>query len=51
MVKFYIYLKLGAIPIWPNLDQLKHNMPKCFKETYPQTKVIFDDSKKFVFTL
>ncbi|XP_065665566.1 uncharacterized protein LOC136086992 [Hydra vulgaris] len=38
----FIYLKLGAIPIWPNLDQLKHNMPKCFKETYPQTKVIID---------
>ena len=33
---------LGAIQIWPNLDQLKHNMPKCFKETYPQTKVIID---------
>ena len=27
----FMYLKLGAIPIWPNLDQLKRNMPKALK--------------------
>nr|XP_012557731.2 uncharacterized protein LOC105845009 [Hydra vulgaris] len=40
----FMYLKFGTIPIWLNLDllELKLNMPKCFKETYPKTKVIID---------
>ena len=43
----FIYLKLGAIPIWSNLEQLRENMPKCFKETYPNTKVIIDCTELF----
>ena len=43
----FVYLKLGAIPIWANLKQLQENMPKCFKETYPSTKVIIDCTELF----
>ena len=38
----YLYCILGCLPIWPDLDAVKQNMPDCFKDTFPNTRVILD---------
>ncbi|XP_062598414.1 uncharacterized protein LOC134259831 [Saccostrea cucullata] len=38
----YLYCVLGCLPIWPDLDIVKQNMPECFKTTFPNTRVILD---------
>ena len=43
----YMYLKLESIPIWPTREQTDKTMPKCFKETYPLTRVILDCTELF----
>ena len=38
----YMYLRLGVIPIWPQLSQVAENLPAVFKELYPSTFMIID---------
>ena len=38
----FLYMLLGKVPIWLSRDALKTLMPKCFKDTYPDTRVIID---------
>ena len=37
-----MYLKLKEIPLWPPRDIVQANMPKCFRDLYPTTRVIID---------
>ena len=38
----FLHSRLRALPIWPTRDTVDKTMPKCFKETYPSTRVIID---------
>lgn len=38
----FMYLRLTAIPIWPTREQVNKTMPKSFKDSYPETRVIID---------
>ena len=44
----FLYLKLKEIPLWPPCDVITSNMPKCFKDLYPTTRVIIDATKIYV---
>ena len=44
----FIYLQFKQIPLWIPRDLTFLNMPKCFKERYPQTRVIIDATEIFV---
>ena len=41
MVNF-IYLRLGMLPIWPRVQDVKKNLPDVVKELYPDTFMIID---------
>ena len=36
----FLYLRLGSIPIWPELKDIK--LPECMKEKFPNCKTIID---------
>ena len=36
----FIYFKLGCVPFWPTKDIVIETMPECFRDTYPNTRVI-----------
>ncbi|XP_069137812.1 uncharacterized protein [Argopecten irradians] len=38
----YLYCILGCIPIWPTRAIVQNFLPDCFKQTFPDTKVILD---------
>lgn len=38
----YLYVMLGSLAIWPSRTIIDNNMPECFKDTYPKTRVIID---------
>ena len=37
-----LYITLGRIPIWLDKDTIKGLMPTCFKNTYPDVRIIID---------
>ena len=41
-------MELQFSPLWTLRDLTFLNMPKCFKERYPQTRVIIDATEIFV---
>ena len=44
----FIYLQLKQIPLWIPRDLTQLNMPRCFKDKYPFTRVIIDATEVFV---
>ena len=38
----FLYVMLGALPIWPCMKAVKSKMPDRFKKTFPNTHVILD---------
>ena len=44
----FIYLKLKQIPLWPPRDIVQANMPKCFRDLYPTTRVIIDATEVYI---
>ena len=44
----FIYSQFKQVPLWTPRDLTFLNMPKCFKERYPQTRVIIDVTEIFV---
>ena len=42
-----IYFKLGCVPIWSTKDIVIETMPECFKDTYPDKRVIIDRTELF----
>lgn len=44
----FIYLQFKQIPLWIPQDLTLLNMPKCFKDKYPFTRVIIDATEVFV---
>ena len=43
----FLYLKLKEIPLWPPKD-VAANMPKCFQDLYPTTRVIIDATEVYI---
>ena len=43
-----MYLKLKDIPLWPPRDVVQANMPKCFRDLYPTTRVIIDATEVYI---
>ena len=43
----FIYFKLGCVPIWPTKDIVIETMPECFRDTYPNTRVVIDCTELF----
>ena len=48
MDKLLIYHTLKQLPIWPSAKVIKDTTPKCFKEQYPETRVILDCTEHFI---
>ena len=44
----FMYLKLKEIPLWPPRDIVQANMPKCFRNLYPTTRVIIDATEVYI---
>ena len=44
----FLDLKLKEIPLWPPRDAITSNMPKCFQDLYPTTRVIIDATEIYV---
>ena len=44
----FIYLQFKQIPLWIPRDFILLNMPQCFKDKYPFTRVIIDVTEVFV---
>ena len=38
----YLYFMLGSLPLWSTRSANQEQMPDCFKQTYPNTRVILD---------
>ena len=38
----FLYFMLGSIPIWPCRNHIQRTMPDCFKELFPNVRVIID---------
>ena len=38
----FLHSRFRLFPIWPTKDCVQETMPKCFKEMYPNTRVIID---------
>ena len=38
----FLHHHLRALPIWPSRQFVDANMPTCFKQTFPKTRVIID---------
>ena len=38
----FLYHRLRALPIWPSCEYIQNTMPKAFKDSYPNTRVIKD---------
>ena len=44
----FLYLKLKESPLWPPRDVVRANMPKCFRDLYPTTRVIIDATEVYI---
>ncbi len=44
----FLYHTLKQLPIWPSSKVIKDTMPKCFKDQYPDTRVILDCTEIFI---
>ena len=44
----FIYLQLKQIPLWIPWDLTLLNVPQCFKDKYPFTRVIIDATEVFI---
>ena len=44
----FLYYTLKQLPIWPSSKVIKDTMPKCFKDQYPDTRVILDCTEIFI---
>ncbi|XP_063077454.1 uncharacterized protein LOC134467525 [Engraulis encrasicolus] len=44
----YLYFMLGSLPIWPSKATVDECMPTCFRNTYPDTRVILDCTEIYV---
>ena len=38
----YLVIQLSFLVQWPSRDTINHNMPKCFREKFPSTRIIVD---------
>ncbi|XP_061190344.1 uncharacterized protein LOC133198236 [Saccostrea echinata] len=41
----FLFYRFGSVPIWPNREVIIQNMPPKFKEEFPNTLVIIDDTE------
>ena len=44
----FLHCRLRALPIWASRQTIDDTMPKCFKESYPSTRVIVDCTELFI---
>jgi hypothetical protein len=44
----FLHQRLRALPIWPSRMFIQDNMPTCFKQVYPKTRVIIDCTEFFI---
>ena len=44
----FLHQRLRALPIWPSRKFIEDNMPSCFKQVYPKTRVIIDCTEFFI---
>ena len=44
----FLHQRLRALPIWPSREFIQDNMPICFKQVYPKTRVIIDCTEFFI---
>ncbi len=44
----FLHQRLRALPIWPSRKFIDDNMPSCFKQVYPKTRVIIDCTEFFI---
>ncbi|XP_028406791.1 uncharacterized protein LOC114529234 [Dendronephthya gigantea] len=44
----FLYHRLRALPIWPSRQYIQNTMPKAFKDSYPNTRVIIDCTELFI---
>lgn len=44
----FLYHILKQLPIWPSAKFVKENMPACFRDHYPTTRVILDCTEIFI---
>lgn len=44
----FMYLELKQIPLWPPRELIQANMPKQFKDMYPNTHVIIDATEIYI---
>ncbi|XP_065650766.1 uncharacterized protein LOC136078877 [Hydra vulgaris] len=43
----FLHIKFRSIPIWPTKKLVNETMPSCFKDVYPNTRVIIDCTEIF----
>ena len=44
----YLHHRLRSLPIWPSRIFIDENMPPCFQQVYPKTRVIIDCTEIFI---
>lgn len=44
----FLHCRLRALPVWASKETIQHTMPNCFKEMYPDTRVILDCTEIFI---
>ncbi|XP_011403458.1 PREDICTED: uncharacterized protein LOC100636450 [Amphimedon queenslandica] len=44
----FMYLEFKKIPLWPPKELVQANMPKIFKQQYPNTRVILDATEVYI---
>ena len=44
----FLHSRFRALPIWAPRQKVDETMPECFKESYPNTRVIVDCTELFI---
>ena len=44
----FLHQRLRAMPIWPSREFVDGNMPACFKDEFPKTRVIIDCTEFYI---
>ena len=44
----FLHQRLRAMPIWPKGEFVDSNMPACFKDEFPKTRVIIDCTEFYI---
>ena len=44
----FLHQRLRAMPIWPSREFVDSNMPACFKDEFPKTRVIIDCTEFYI---